>query len=130
VSAMRAMCPSAQSKACLEFGPKSTATRRSLPRRRSPVSRSSSGCAPGTTGTRCGSTTSRQLYSSTSSSTVSIDRALVAPLKELSAAGPGARTLSLTDYEYGSTGHGQGRRIAAVVATGEDGRINSRRGSV
>lgn len=72
VSAMRARCTSAQSKACLELGPKSTATRRSRPRRRSPVSRSSSGAASCTTGMSRGSTTSLQLYSSTSSSTVSI----------------------------------------------------------
>lgn len=73
---MRAKCTSAQSKACLELGPKSTATRSSLPRRRSPVSRSSSGAASDTTGMSRGSSTSLQLYSSTSSSTVSIDRSI------------------------------------------------------
>nr|CAB3447655.1 unnamed protein product [Digitaria exilis] len=118
---MRAMCASAQSKACLEFGPKSTATRRSLPRRRSTVSRSSSGAASGTTGTRCGSTTYRQLYSSTSSSSVSIDDAPPSGnyrRRLRAAAKPRGRRFPLTDTSV------------IVVAVARPAAFNSRRGSV
>ena len=75
VSAMRAMCASAQSKPCLEFRPKSTATRRSLPRAAAPLPglplelrRRVWGL--GDKARKHHATTSLQLYSST----VSIDR--------------------------------------------------------
>lgn len=60
----------AQSKACLLLGPWSTAMTMSRPLLLSPVSLSNSGSA--TTGIKVGSFTSLQLYSSSSSNTVSI----------------------------------------------------------
>ncbi|KAG2651899.1 uncharacterized protein LOC120656231 [Panicum virgatum] len=72
---MRAMCASAQSKPCLEFRPKSTATRRSLPRAAAPLpglplELRRRVWGHGDKARKHHATTSLQLYSST----VSIDR--------------------------------------------------------